>query len=139
MLGLENIPAIIGEFTDAEVLEINLIENLQREELALLEEVTAYEKLGNLYGSLSRDELAERIGQRTGLVVEDIEQKLKLLSLPVLLKEALNIGLITEKQALVLQKIKHEELLMETLSQVINEKLNLTQTENLVEEIILKI
>ncbi|MEO0292693.1 MAG: ParB/RepB/Spo0J family partition protein [candidate division WOR-3 bacterium] len=92
--GLKEIPAVFRKLSDREVLELAIIENIQREDLTPLEEAWAYYRL-NVEFNLTQEEIAERVGKaRT-----TITNKMRLLSLPEEVKEALNLGKITEGHA----------------------------------------
>ena len=77
MAGLNEIPAIIRDFSDNEMMEIALLENLQREDLNAIEEATAYKKLQETLG-LTQEALAERLGKSRS----HITNMLGLLTLP---------------------------------------------------------
>ena len=77
LAGLKEIPAIVREFSDAEMMEIALLENLQRENLTSIEEANAYKKLAETL-NLTQDELAKRVGKSRSYITNT----LGLLSLP---------------------------------------------------------
>ena len=77
LAGLENIPAIIVDFDDQEMMEIALLENIQREDLNVIEEAKAYEKLIQRLG-YTQEQLAHRVGKSR----EHITNLLRLLKLP---------------------------------------------------------
>jgi len=77
LAGLDSIPAVIGDFTDRDMMEVALVENLQREDLSPIEEATAYRGLQEEFG-LTQAQLAERIGKSRSQVAN----VLRLLQLP---------------------------------------------------------
>lgn len=95
LTGKDTIPAIIGEFSDLELIEIAFIENLQRENLDVLEEAKSYDIIKDEFKSLSIEDIAQKLGKST----EEIREKLSFLSLPVILQEALAMGMITKGDA----------------------------------------
>ena len=104
MAGLTKIPAIIRNFTDEEMMEIALLENLQRENLNSIEEATAYKKLiDNL--AITQEELAKKLGKSRS----HITNMLGLLSLPEEIKEMINDNKITMSHARVLSKIEEKD------------------------------
>jgi len=95
--GLERIPAVIREATDAESLELALVENLLREDLNPMEEAEAYQKLLAQFG-WTQEELAQRIGRDRS----SIANSLRLLRLPEILQADLRGGRLTMGHALAL-------------------------------------
>lgn len=82
MAGLTQIPAIVRDFNDTQMMEIALLENLQRENLTAIEEATAYKKLQETLG-LTQEELAKRLGKSRS----HITNMLGLLTLPDTIQE----------------------------------------------------
>lgn len=102
--GLTEIPAIIREFTDSEMMEIALLENLQRENLSAIEESMAYEKLlTNL--SLTQEQLAKRLGKSRS----HITNMLGLLTLPAEVKEMIQSKKISMGHARIISKLEDKE------------------------------
>ena len=126
MAGLTKVPAIIREFTDTEMMEIALLENLQRENLNAIEEATAYKKLLDTL-SLTQEELAEKLGKSRS----HITNMIGLLSLPKTVKDKIEDGTISMSHARVLSKIEDEEKINEFLSKIENENLNVRDLEDL--------
>ena len=102
--GLKEIPAIIRDFTDSEMMEIALLENLQRENLSAIEESMAYEKLLTAL-SLTQDQLAKRLGKSRS----HITNMLGLLTLPEEVKEMIQEKKITMGHARVISKLEDKE------------------------------
>lgn len=94
MAGLTTIPGVVREFNRSAMLEIALIENLQREDLNPVEEATAYRKLMDEF-KFTQEELARRIGRSRSAIANTV----RLLSLPALVKEALIKGELSAGQA----------------------------------------
>jgi len=116
LAGLEEIPAIIRDFTDSEMMEIALLENLQRENLNAIEEATAYKKLQeNL--ALTQEELATRLGKSRS----HITNMIGLLKLPQEVQNEISNKVITMGHARVLSKLEDESQII-TLSQKIKEE-----------------
>ena len=89
-LGLEEIPAIVRRVADADVLEMSIIENIQREELNSIEEAKAYRRLTQEFG-LTQDAIAQRVGKDKS----SISNLLRILNLPEKIQEFLERNLIT--------------------------------------------
>jgi ParB family transcriptional regulator, chromosome partitioning protein len=102
-VGLDRIPAVVRDATDAESLEIALVENLLREDLNPMEEAEAYQKLLAQFG-WTQDELAQRIGRDRSSVAN----ALRLLRLPELLQADLRGGRLTMGHALALLSLTSE-------------------------------
>ena len=120
----EQIPAIIREMSDTETASVALIENLQREELTVIEEARAYSQLLELH-SLTQEALAQRLGKNQSTIAN----KLRLLKLPEPVQEALLQKVITERHARALIKLKDETKQLEILQLIIEQELNVKQTE----------
>ena len=132
LAGLLNVPCIVVDVNSLKSAVFALIENLQRQNLGYFEEAQAISKLMKDF-SLSQDEAARRLGKAPSTV----SNKLRLLSLP---EEARNILMengLSERHARALLRLKEEDI-SEVLSRVVDKKLNVTQTEKLVEEYINK-
>lgn len=125
--GLKNVPVIIKELTEKEVMEISLIENLQREDLNPIEEAMAYKRLIDEY-SLTQDEIAKRIGKSRPVITNS----LRLLNLDSRVIQYIVEGTISEGHGRVLAGIESNELQYEIAKKIIDESLNVRQTEKLV-------
>ena len=124
MAGLSEVPAIIREMNDSEVMELALIENLQREELTAIEEAVAYQKLLELH-DLTQEALAQRLGKGQSTVAN----KLRLLKLPQAVQDAILQRQITERHARAIITAKEEPLQLELLEKTIAEGWNVRQLE----------
>ncbi len=126
LAGLEEIPAIIRDFTDSEMMEIALLENLQRENLSALEEAEAYKKLlDNL--SLTQEALAIRLGKSRS----HITNMLGLLTLPEKVKTLIIENKLSMGHARILSKLEEEEKVIDLADKVIKERLSVRELEDL--------
>ncbi len=121
---LHDVPVMVREFSDIEVLEIALIENLQRADLDPLEEAAAYKRLGDEFG-LSQNDIAEAVGRSRPHVANMI----RLLDLPGTVQAMLDEGRLTAGHARALLGADDPVPLAEV---VIDKGLNVRQTEALV-------
>ncbi len=126
LAGLDEVPAIIRDFTDAEMMEIALLENLQRENLSAIEESTAYKKLLDSL-ALTQEQLAKRLGKSRS----HITNMLGLLNLPQDIQDAIASKKITMGHARVLSKLEDENQQRELSKKVIEEELSVRQLEEL--------
>lgn|SRR5690625_173806 len=130
-LGWETISAIIRDMNDAQTASVALIENLQREELTAIEEAKAYKQLIDIH-SLTQEALAQRLGKSQSTIAN----KLRLLNLPIEVQQSLLNKDITERHARALISLKEKDDQLFVLAKVIEEDLNVKQTEELIENII---
>lgn len=128
-LGHTTIPAIIKEYTDGEVMEIALIENLQREDLNPIEEAAAYKQLMEEFG-LTQDELSKKIGKSRSLIANSI----RLLNLPAEIQELLEKGAITTGHARSLLSLDDKGMQMELARRIIEEGLTVRDIEKIVKK-----
>jgi ParB family chromosome partitioning protein len=127
LAGLDRVPVVIREASDAATLELALVENLQRQDLDPLEEAAAFERLIRGFG-LTQEAVAQRVGRSRS----SIANALRLLTLPSRVKAALLAGEITEGHARALLGID-DPLTQEALvERIVAEGLNVRQTEELV-------
>jgi len=129
LAGLTTIPAIIKETTPQEMLELALVENLQRADLSPLEEAGAYRQLMDEFG-LTQEEVAERVGKSRTAVANTI----RLLRLPEDIKEALASDRISEGHARALLALPTARLQRQVLGIIETRGLNVRQTEALVRQ-----
>jgi ParB family transcriptional regulator, chromosome partitioning protein len=130
LAGLRSIPAIVKEASGQDVLELALVENLQRADLTPLEEAAAYRELVDAHG-LTQDQVAQRVGRsRVG-----ITNRLRLLSLPDGARTLLAEGAITEGHARALLGCADAALIDRLAAQVARQQLSVRQTEELVRRI----
>ena len=129
MAGLGTVPVIVSEYTSQQIAEIALIENLQRKDLHYLEEAEGYERLVNTF-HLTQESMAIRVGKKQSTIAN----KLRLLRLPVSVRNKLHDSKLTERHARVLLKLENEETQKAVLQKVLKGNLNVRQTEALVEK-----
>ena len=129
MAGLGEVPVIVSEYTTQQIAEIALIENLQRKDLHYLEEAEGYEKLLNTF-HLTQDTMAARVGKKQSTSAN----KLRLLRLPASVRKILHDSELTERHARVLLKLDKEETQKKVLQIILKDRLNVKQTEALVEK-----
>lgn len=129
LTGLTFVPAIERSVSEQGLLEIALIENLQRTDLTPLEMAEAYQHLVENF-SLTHEEIAERVGKsRTS-----VSNTLRLLNLPDQVKKSLAAGLISEGHARAILGLSNVQAQRAALSTVLNLELNVRQTESLVKK-----
>jgi ParB family chromosome partitioning protein len=121
---LHEIPALVKDLGDKAVLEIALVENIQRQDLTPLEEAAAYQRLIDEFGHTQED-----LGETVGKSRSHIANTLRLLQLPDGVKGLINVGKITAGHARALLSAKDPESLAMT---VVGRGLNVRQTEALV-------
>ena len=124
--GLETIPAIIKDFSDEEMMQIALLENLQRENLSAIEEATAYYDIINSL-KITQDELAKRVGKSRS----HITNMIGLLRLPLNVKKLINAKKITMGHARVLSKLESNEEIETLANKVVSEDLSVRELEEL--------
>lgn len=109
--GLEKIPAIVTGMSDREMMELAIIENLQREDLSALEEAESYKELMTK-AKLTQDELSQRLGKSRSYIAN----MLRLLNLPAAVKRRMNKQELSSAHGRTLLSLK-EPLLMEQVAQ----------------------
>lgn len=125
--GLKKVPAIIKNYSEREVLEIALIENIQREDLNPIEEAFAYKKLIEEF-ELKQDEVAERVAKSRVAITNS----LRLLKLGENVQQMLIDELITSGHARALLGISEQKVQNELAMQILDQKLSVRDTEKLV-------
>ncbi|MGL5531085.1 MAG: nucleoid occlusion protein [Culicoidibacterales bacterium] len=128
-IGATTVPVIIKDMSDEQSAALAIIENIQRENLSVIEEATAYQKLMSLHG-LKQEELAKRIGKSQSTIAN----KLRLLKLSSVIKDALNQKVITERHGRALLRIEDNQQREELLQFIIDNQLNVAQTELLIKQ-----
>ena len=126
MAGLEEIPAIIRDFNDTQMMEIALLENLQREDLTAIEEATAYKKLQETL-SLTQEALADRLGKSRS----HITNMLGLLTLPQNIQEEVSQNNISMAHARILSKMNNEAQQQELLNKIKTEGISVRKLEEI--------
>lgn len=132
LLGLKEVPAIVMDLTEKQVLEISLIENIQRQDLNPIEEALAYKKLLSDF-KITQDELSKRIGKsRTA-----ITNNMRLINLDERVQEYLIEGVISEGHGRTLLALsKDGDIQYELAQKVIDEKLSVRELERLIKRIL---
>lgn len=128
--GLKKVPIIEKELTEREVMEISLIENLQREDLNPIEEAIAYKKLIDEF-SLTQEEIAKKLGKSRPVIANSM----RLLNLDSRVIQYIIEGIISEGHGRVIVGINNCDIQYEVAKKVIDEGLNVRQTERLVKSI----
>lgn len=113
--GLKDIPAITRELTDAEVIELQLVENLQREDLPEIAEAEGYEALSKF--GYSADQMAVKVGKSRGTVYA----RMKLLALEPEGRKAMKDGTLTASVALLIARIPNRKLQLQALKEVLED------------------
>ncbi len=129
-LGLEHVPAIERQFTDRQMREIALIENLQREDLNPIEIAEAYDKLIHEL-NYTQEELAKRVGKSR----PQITNFLRLLQLPEVIKEYVSRGTLSYGHARTLLALSNKEYRLMLAERIIKEQLSVRQTEEIVQNL----
>ena len=124
--GLKTIPAIIKNFNDQEMMEIALIENIQRENLNPIEEAMAYDNILKS-SNMTQDELAKKFGKSRSYITNI----LGLLKLPETTKKYVEENKLTMSHARALSKLEDEEQIDRLADKIITEGLNVRTIENI--------
>lgn len=130
LVGLKEVPAIVMELTDKDIVEISLIENIQRQDLNPIEEAIAYKKLLSDF-NLTQEELSKRIG-KSRVAISNV---IRLTNLCETVKQYLIDEVITEGHGRVLLAIENPKLQSEIAQKVIDEKLSVRELEKLIKHI----
>ena len=131
MAGLKEVPVVVKEFTDQEIVEISLIENIQREDLNPIEEAMAYKRLMEEF-HLKQDEIADRVAKSRTAVTNSM----RLLKLSSKVQEMVIADMISAGHARALLGISDEALQETTAMKVFDEKLSVRETEKLVKNLV---
>ncbi len=127
ILGLKTIPVIIRKTTPKQMLELALIENVQREDLNPLERAKAFQQLEEEF-DLSLGEIAKKISKSTAYISNSI----RLLSLPDAVKDGLLSKLISEGHARAIAGLKDNQKIIDIYKQILREKGSVRRAEELV-------
>ena len=129
MAGMKEVPVIVREYSRQEVVEIALIENIQRENLNPVEEAQAYKRLMEEF-SLKQDEIAERVAKSRTAVTNSI----RLLKLDERVQQMLIDDMISSGHARALLALQNKEDQYTAANEVFDEKLSVRETEKLIRE-----
>ena len=127
LAGKTKIPAIIKDFTDEEMMQVALLENLQREDLSAIEEARAYKSIIESM-KLTQEELSKKIGKSRS----HITNMLGLLRLPLSVQDMVLYNKLSMGHARVLSKLESYDQIEELANKVVNEDLSVRQLEELV-------
>lgn len=128
--GIQKIPAIIKELSDTEVMEIALIENLQREDLNPIEEALAYRSLMSDFG-LTQEELSKRVGKSRSLIANTV----RLLNLDKEIQDLVAQDELTAGHARALLSIQNKKERLNLAKKISAGDLSVRQTEQMVKKI----
>lgn len=126
ILGLPKVPVVIKEATPQGMLEMSIVENVQREDLNPIERALAYKRLIDEFG-LGTNEVAKRVGKSAPAVSNTI----RLLTLPDAIKDALVAGVITEGHVRPLISVGDQKLMIELFKKILRESSTVRQTEDM--------
>lgn len=130
LAGLKEVPVIVKDYTDLEIVEISLIENIQRENLNPIEEALAYKRLLQEF-NLKQDEVAERVSKSRTAVTNSM----RLLKLDERVQQMVIDDMLSTGHARALLGIEDPELQAATAVKVFDEKLSVREVEKLVKQI----
>ena len=129
--GLDKVPCIVTDKNEQEQAQIALIENIQREQLSFFEEAEGFARLIDEFG-LTQSDIAKRLCKRQST----ISNKLRLLKLPPTARAIITAADLTERHARELLRIHNKDKLFYALDRIIEKKLNVTQTEQFITELL---
>ncbi len=124
MIGLTEVPVVVKELSDTEVMELALIENLQREDLNPIEEAAGYKELMATYG-LTQDQVAKRVGKSRSAIANS----LRLLNLPKPVQNYVLNGQLSMGHAKAILAFGTEELMVEKAKEAVSKGLSVRAIE----------
>ncbi len=127
LAGLTEVPCVEGEYTEKQVMELALVENLQREDLNPIEEAEGYRKLIDTFG-LTQEDVAERVGRSRSAIANS----LRLNGLSAKIKKMVIVGDLTQGHARALLSIEKEADRIALAEKIVADGLNVRQVEKLV-------
>jgi len=127
LAGINTVPVVVRQSTEQQMLELSLIENIQRADLNPLEEANAYRHLSDDF-SLSHEEIASRVGKSRVAVTNTM----RLLNLPITVQNSLTMGEISEGHARALLGLVNPKAIESALRTVLAKRFTVRQTEELV-------
>ncbi|MDR1017233.1 MAG: ParB/RepB/Spo0J family partition protein [Lachnospiraceae bacterium] len=130
MAGLKKVPVIVKEYSEKEISEISLIENLQRENLNPIEEALAYKKLIEDF-NLKQDELAERVSKSRATITN----AMRLLRLPEEVRQMIVDEIITTGHGRALLGIMDQEMQVEVANRIVDENLSVREVEKIIKSL----
>ncbi len=126
LAGMKQIPAIVVEFDDKQMMEVSLLENIQRKDLTPIEEANAYDQLIKKFG-YTQEELGKRLGKSRA----NVTNLLRLLRLPDKIRKMVDEGKLSYGQARTLLAVEDEEKMLRIAEKTIEEGLSVRQLEKL--------
>jgi len=129
--GLKAIPAVVRECSDRQLMELALVENLQRADLNPMEEAGAYRRLLDEFG-LTQEVIAERVGKSR----PSVANTLRLLQLPAPVQDMVREGELSAGHARALLAVEDEQLRLKLARRVVEEGLTVRQTESLAQSVL---
>ena len=126
LAGVKEIPVIIKDFNDKEMMEISLLENIQRKDLTPIEEALAYDQMIKKL-NYTQEQLAKRLGKSRA----NITNMLRLLSLPNEVQNLVNKGKLSYGQARTLLSLEKEDQIVELAKRTVQEGLSVRELEEL--------
>jgi ParB family transcriptional regulator, chromosome partitioning protein len=126
---LEKVPVVVREFTEQQMMELAVLENLQREDLTPIEEAIAYQTLMEKL-NVTQEVLAKRLGKSRPHIANHV----RLLTLPVKIQELISNGKISMGHGRALLGLKQKDKLTALVEKVIKEGLNVRQLEHLIQQ-----
>ena len=130
LAGLKEVPVVIREMTDQEIVEISLIENIQRENLNPIEEAAAYKRLLTEF-NLKQEEVAERVSKSRTAVTNSM----RLLKLDERVQQMVIEGMLSTGHARALLVIEDNDLQFQMATKIYNEKLSVRDVEKMVKNL----
>lgn len=127
---LETVPAVVRDLTEQQMMELAVIENLQREDLNPIEEALAYQTLMEKL-KLTQEEVAKRLGKSRPHIANHV----RLLSLPVKIQELISAGTISMGHGRALLGLRQKTKLPNLVEKVIQESLNVRQLEKMIQQL----
>src|SRR5699024_2157052 len=124
---LETLPAVVKDLSDDKMMEVALLENLQREDLTAIEEAHAYQNLMNELG-ITQDELSKRLGKSRSHIANIV----RLLSLPEQVVAYINNGELSMGHGRALLGVKDKDKVIPLVNKIRHENLNVRQVEQLI-------
>lgn len=130
VLGLHKVPVVVKDTTPQGMLEMSIVENVQREDLNPIEKALAYRRLIDEFG-LGTTEVAKRVGKS----VPAVSNTIRLLSLPDAIKDALVAGVITEGHVRPLLSLGDQKLMLDVFKTILRDNYTVRQTEELARKV----
>ena len=127
---LDTVPVVIRELTEQQMMEIAVLENLQREDLTPIEEAAAYQMLMEKL-KITQEELSKRLGKSRPHIANHV----RLLSLPAKIQELITEGKISMGHGRALLGLRKKESITKVVEKVLKDGLNVRQLEQLIQEL----